>query len=55
MCICEWPDQCDGGGMLHCEGCGGECECGGCEMCERPNDDDWDEELDEYIDEGDEA
>lgn len=42
-CMCEWPDECDGTGVLHCEGCGGdlcvcvcggECDCDGCEVCE---------------------
>jgi len=44
-CICDWPDECDGDGMLYCEGCGGdscgcancfgngEVECPGCRQC----------------------
>lgn len=44
-CICEFPAQCDGSGIVLCLGCGGdqcvckacygngEDECPGCEMC----------------------
>lgn len=48
-CICEWPEDCGGIGILFCEGCGGDqcvCTCGGeqacfgCEECEG---------LDEFI------
>lgn len=57
-CICEFPDSCDGSGVLHCDGCGGdqcfcaacfghgESECPGCGMCEHADDldDDFTEE-----------
>lgn len=42
MCICDFPRDCAGLGMLLCEGCGGDmcvCPCGGdmdcpgCEAC----------------------
>lgn len=42
-CLCEWPEECDGVGLLSCKGCGGDiccCLCGGsqacpgCEQCE---------------------
>ena len=42
-CICDWPSDCGGLGMLLCDGCGGDlcvCRCGGelecygCERCE---------------------
>lgn len=38
-CICEFPPDCGGGGLLHCRGCGGDlcvCRCGGeleCQGC----------------------
>ena len=41
-CMCDWPDECNGLGILHCEGCGGdlcvcrcggEIDCGGCINC----------------------
>jgi hypothetical protein len=41
-CICDWPDDCGGTGVLMCDGCGGdqcvctcggEMECYGCEAC----------------------
>ena len=41
-CVCDWPDECDGSGILNCEGCGGdtcicvcdgERECAGCDAC----------------------
>jgi hypothetical protein len=43
-CLCEWPESCGGLGVVQCEGCGGdqcicecggECECFGCEDCDR--------------------
>lgn len=46
-CMCIWPDECGGTGILYCKGCGGdqcickccgERECGGCFWCE---DGDW--------------
>jgi hypothetical protein len=42
MCMCEWPPDCGGLGVLQCDGCGGdlcvcvcggECECYGCALC----------------------
>ena len=47
VCMCDWPEECDGSGMLTCNGCGddqcycrcgGECECPGCAQCMH---DDW--------------
>jgi hypothetical protein len=44
-CICDFGDDCDGSGVRHCEGCGGdfcvchachgngEVDCAGCEYC----------------------
>lgn len=40
MCMCDWPDNCGGSGVLNCEGCGGDqcvCRCGGemsCDSCD---------------------
>lgn len=46
-CCCDFPPACDGSGIIHCEGCGGdqcvcsrcggagEAECEGCLFCER--------------------
>jgi len=34
-CMCEFDDECNGLGTLHCRGCGGDlcvCACGG-ELC----------------------
>lgn len=57
-CVCEWPDHCDGSGMIRCYfydfdcycQCGHEAECHGCENCEgreRAEDgDDYEEEID---------
>ena len=56
-CICDFPDTCEGFGMLHCRGCGGdqcvcaacfghgEMDCDGCEDC-RENDEGWDDDDD---------
>jgi hypothetical protein len=54
-CMCEWPSDGGGSGVLYCEGCGGDlcvCECGGeepcdgCEYClDTEYDDDWDDGL----------
>ena len=55
-CICDWPaaDDCDGLGVLTCEGCGGDqcvCRCGGtrdcpgCAACEDVDDGDDGEDL----------
>lgn len=31
VCMCDFPTECDGGGLLECTGCGGEfCVCGPC-------------------------
>lgn len=35
-CCCEFPEVCNGGGVLHCDGCGGDfciCTCGGDAEC----------------------
>lgn len=35
-CMCDWPDDCGGSGVLMCDGCGGDtcvCRCGGEEEC----------------------
>lgn len=44
-CICDFPDECQGFGLVECEGCGGDlcvcakCHsqgtttCGGCDNC----------------------
>ena len=57
MCICDFPRDCAGLGMLLCEGCGGDmcvCPCGGdmdcpgCEACATDLDlDDWDGESED--------
>lgn len=51
-CMCDFPDECIGDGILACSGCGGdlcvcracfghgETECPGCLMCR----DSWDED-----------
>ena len=27
-CICDWPDECSGLGIIECDGCGGDlCVC----------------------------
>lgn len=50
-CICVFPSDCGGLGMLLCDGCGGDlcvCHCGGqmdCEGCDRCSDRD-----DDYLD-----
>jgi hypothetical protein len=54
MCICDFPKDCAGLGVLFCDGCGGDlcvCRCGGemdcpgCECCATTLDlDDWDGE-----------
>lgn len=53
ICICEFPEMCDGSGRVFCLGCGGdqcvcrgcmgqgESDCDGCEMCD-PRDDEGD-------------
>lgn len=42
-CRCDFPAECNGTGVLHCDGCGGdlcvcvcggEASCNGCEACE---------------------
>lgn len=57
-CRCDWPDVCDGTGMVVCQGCGGdfcvcacggEWECPGCDECADVSDRDY-EPLD-YADE----
>lgn len=54
-CICDYPEDCNGAGVLYCEGCGGdfcvcaacgmqgEAECFGCDSCDAMQDD-WDDE-----------
>lgn len=46
MCLCTFPTDCAGTGLLICEGCGGDqcvCRCGGerpcqgCDWCEPPD------------------
>lgn len=42
-CMCSWPGECSGTGVMHCSPpcggdlciceCGGEAECTGCEYC----------------------
>jgi len=35
-CMCEWPAECHGSGIIHCDGCGGDicaCLCGGDMQC----------------------
>ena len=35
-CICDWPPDCGGLGILMCDGCGGDqcvCRCGGETEC----------------------
>ncbi len=51
LCICDFPVDCDGGGVVFCEGCGGdfcvclacaghgESECDGCAWCAGDEDD----------------
>jgi hypothetical protein len=44
MCMCSWPNECAGTGVMHCSppcggdqcicACGGEGRCPGCEYCE---------------------
>lgn len=55
-CMCGWPVNCGGSGVMHCIGCGGDlcvCRCGGegdcpgCEYCD-PRDDDDDDCGDDY-------
>lgn len=48
-CMCDWDDECDGSGVLHCLGCGGdqcvcavcfgngELSCEGCAQCDSPD------------------
>ena len=54
ICMCDWPEECNGLGIIYCDGCGGdlcicscagEMECHGCENCDdgRDPDDDYDE------------
>ena len=52
-CMCEFPDECSGTGVLHCDGCGGDlcvCRCGGglpcggCGYCDSLNEDNVDGE-----------
>lgn len=51
-CMCDFPQECDGSGMLICDGCGGdqcycrcggECPCPGCPNC-------MGEDLDDFFD-----
>ena len=48
-CMCDFPPECDGSGMVECDGCGGdacvcicggEIECCGCPECEDADDED---------------
>jgi len=60
MCICDFPRDCGGLGVLFCEGCGGDlcvCRCGGqedcpgCDSCATDLDlDDWDGESEDVDD-----
>jgi hypothetical protein len=55
-CICEFPAECDGSGIVQCEGCGGdqcvcaccfgngETTCEGCDECRHDDEDDADHE-----------
>lgn len=53
-CMCDWPDECNGLGILHCDGCGGDlcvCRCGGeidCGGCINCNYGESDEGPDDY-------
>jgi len=55
-CICDWPRECSGTGIINCDGCGGDqcvCTCGGevscpgCDYCEINSDESFEMESDE--------